>query len=216
MFREIANKPINVAQIVPIQSSVHGYTEACKHAMGGVWIITLSDGTLLCIFWSYEFPPEIIKLLEEGIISINDLEMAGVLVGWLVLEHLLPSLTFVAAGIQCDNSSSVSWSTKFTAQSLVTGHLLCALALRQQICKAAPVLVVPIDGKLNLMVDFASRYSSDPSLKKSSPSLFHYFNTNFPQKNLWEEFHLPPKFGSLVMIDSGVVAKITWTCQKYW
>ena len=97
--------------------------------MGGVWIITLNDGTLRCIFWSYDFPPEIIELLKEGIISINDLEMVGVFIGWLVLEHLLPSLTFVAAGIQCDNSSSVSWSTKFTAQSLIASHLLRALAL---------------------------------------------------------------------------------------
>ena len=125
--------------------------------------------------------------------------MAGILIGWLVLEHLLPSLTFVAAGIQCDNSSSVSWSTKFTTRSLIAGHLLRALALRQQICKAAPLLVVPIDGKSNIMADIASRYSSDHSLKNSSPSLFHYFNTNFPQKNSWEQFHLPPKLGSLVM-----------------
>ena len=164
--------------------------------MGGIWIITLSDGTLQCIFWSYEFPPEIITLLKEGIISINNLEMAGVLVGWLVLEHLLQSLSFVAAGIQCDNSSSISWSIKFTAPSLLAGHLLGALALHQQICKAAPLLIVPIDGKSNIMEDIVSRYSSDLSLKNSSPTLFHYFNTKFPQKNLWEEFHLPPKLGS--------------------
>ena len=46
MFQEIANRPINVAQIVPIQPSVQGYTDACKYAMGGVWIITLSNQTL--------------------------------------------------------------------------------------------------------------------------------------------------------------------------
>ena len=199
LFREIANKPINVAQIVPATPQIHGYTDACKYAAGGVWLITLSDGSLRCVVWTYTFPLEIVKLLEDGIISINDLEMAGILLGWLVLEHLLPSLTFIPTGIQCDNSSSVAWSTKFTARSLVAGHLLRALALRQQICKSAPLLVIPIAGHDNTMADVASRFSSDPSLQQSSPTLLKFFNSHFPQKNSWEEFHLRPKLGSLVM-----------------
>ena len=178
---------------------IHGYTDACKYAAGGVWIFTLTDGSLRCVLWSYTFPPDIVRLLEDEIISIKDLEMAGILLGWLVLEHLLPSLTFVPAGIQCDNSSSVSWSQKFTARSLVAGHLLRALALRQQICKSAPLLVVPIAGEANRMADVASRFSSDTTLQHSSPTLLHYFNSNFPQTNSWEEFHLRPKLGSLVM-----------------
>ena len=200
LFCEIANQPINVTQIVPIMPRIHGYIDACKYVAGGVWILTLNDGSLRCIFWSYTFPPEIVQLLDDRIISINDLEMAGILIGWLVLEHLLPSLTFVPAGIQCDNLSSVSWSLKFTARSLIAGHLLRALALRQQICKSAPLLVVPISGTANIMADVASRFYTDKSLQKSSPTLLHYFNSNFLQKNSWEEFHLRQKLGSLVML----------------
>ena len=70
--------------------------------------------------------------------------MAGVDLHWLVLEHLLLSLHLLQAVIQCDNSALVRWSTKFTAKSLQAGHLLRALALRQQICGSALLLVIPI------------------------------------------------------------------------
>jgi hypothetical protein len=38
LFREIANKPINVAQIIPKLPNAHGYSDACKYGAGGVWI----------------------------------------------------------------------------------------------------------------------------------------------------------------------------------
>jgi len=76
-------------------------------------------------------PPDIVLLFET--ISINDLEMAGVLLEqWLALEELVPDLTLANVGIQCDNSSTVHWSRKFSARSFCAGYLLRALALRQQ------------------------------------------------------------------------------------
>ena len=36
---------------------------------------------------------EIVLLFKNGELSINDFEMAGILLEWLVLEHLLPSLS---------------------------------------------------------------------------------------------------------------------------
>ena len=166
---------------------------------GGVWIIPQMDGTVRFIVWTVPFPPDIIDLIEQNLLSINDLEMAAVLIGWLVLEHLLPTLQFFSAGIQCDNSSTVHWTSKFTAKSIIAGHLLRALALRQQICGAAPLTVIPIPGILNAMADVASRFHSDKTFSKSSPTLLHYFNSHFKQTTSWEEFHLPPKLTSRVM-----------------
>ena len=199
LFREIANHPINVAQLVPTLPDNIGYCDACKHAAGGVWIIPQENNTNRHVFWTCDFPADIILLFQNGLLSINDFEMAGILLEWLVLEHLLPSLSNSQSGISCDNSSAVHWTRKFTARSLTAGHLLRALALRQQICKAPPILVISIAGSLNTMADVASRYSSDASMQKHSPSLLHYFNTNFKQTTSWEEFRLPPKLSSHVM-----------------
>ena len=39
LFHEIANKPINVAQLVPNLPNFHSYSDACKYGAGGVWIL---------------------------------------------------------------------------------------------------------------------------------------------------------------------------------
>ena len=199
LFREIANKPINVAQIIPKLPNAHGYSDACKYGAGGVWIIPGPNGTIRYIFWSIVFPPEVIRLFELHILSINDLEMAGVLLAWLVLECHMPSLHHLQAGIECDNSSSVHWTRKYSAKSLRAGHLLRALALRQQICGSAPLLVIGIKGILNDMADVASRYASDKSMQAKAASLLSYFNTHFKQETSWEQFPFPPKLLSLVI-----------------
>ena len=195
---QIANHPINVAQLVARLPDTHGYTDACKHGAGGVWIIH-PTAVPAYFFWTIAFPKEIVTRLSDHTLSINDLEMAGVFLGWLVLEYLMPDLEFHQVGIQCDNSSTVHWSRKFTARSLVSGHLLRALAFRQQLRSAAPLLVASIPGDDNKMADVASRYHSDVTLQNKAPSLTSYFNSYFKQPSSWIEFHLPPRLTSRVM-----------------
>ena len=125
--------------------------------------------------------------------------MAGILLAWLALECHMPSLHKMQAGLQCDNTSSVHWTRKYSAKSQIAGHLLRALALRQQICGSAPFLVISIEGLLNDMADVASRYSSDSKMQAKAPSLLSYFNTHFKQDNSWEQFPFPPKLLSLVI-----------------
>ena len=199
LFQNIVTNKINVPQLVPALPNCHGYSDACKHGAGGVWILPGPKGTNRYILWSIDLSPDIIARMNTRKLSINDLEMAGVLLQWLVLEAHMPTLQHVQAGIECDNTSTVYWSTKFTARSLIAGHLLRALALRQQICKSAPLLVISIAGELNIMADVASRYSSDNALKKNAPSLLSYFNSNFKQETSWTEYHLPPRLVPRVM-----------------
>ena len=106
LFRDIVNQPVNIAQLIPTAPKNHGYSDACKRGAGGVWILPGPKGPRF-IVWYVQFPPVILMLLEAGLLSINDLEMAGVLLEWLVLEAHFPSLQHVQAGIGCDNSSSV-------------------------------------------------------------------------------------------------------------
>jgi hypothetical protein len=201
LFKQIANVPINVAQIVPTTPEKLGYTDACKHAAGGVWILPSPppSQTVRYIVWTVPFPADIVQLFNTHTITINDLELTGVFLAWLTLEHLLPSLQHANIGIKCDNSSTVAWARKFSARSLRAGHILRALALRQQLCKSSPLLVVHTPGLQNDMADVASRFSSTPALYNASPNLLSYFNKHFKQKTSWEIFHLPKKLVSLVM-----------------
>jgi hypothetical protein len=126
--------------------------------------------------------------------------MAGVLLAWLVPECHMPSLNHLQAGIKCNNSSSVHWIRKYSAKSLRAGHLLRALlALRQQICASAPLLVIGIKGILNDMADVVSRYASDKLMQAKAASLLSYFNTHFKQETSWEQFPFPPKLLSYLL-----------------
>ena len=59
IFCKIANKPINIEQITLVMPNIHGYMDACKYAMRDIWILQLQDGSLRCIFWTYDFPPKL-------------------------------------------------------------------------------------------------------------------------------------------------------------
>ena len=67
------------------------YVDSSKGAVGGTWITILPFSTPFYITWKFEWPTDIINNLisdqnKQGNITINDLEMAGVLLAWLVLE----------------------------------------------------------------------------------------------------------------------------------
>ena len=69
----------------------------------------------------------------DGDITINDLELAGLVLGWLVLEQVCDDLAFKHIGIFCDNMSAVSWTYKgSTGTSNIAGRLLRFLALGQR------------------------------------------------------------------------------------
>ena len=100
LFREIANHPINVAQLVPTLPDNIGYYDACKYAAGGVWIIPQENNTNRRIFWACDFPPDIVLLFKNGLLSINDSRrQAFCLSGWYlnICCHLSPTLNLVSA-----------------------------------------------------------------------------------------------------------------------
>ena len=66
-----------------------GYSDSCGLGTGGVWTPGLS--TIDFIVWQYEWPQDIKNRLitdqnPSGDITINDLELAGVVMNFLVLE----------------------------------------------------------------------------------------------------------------------------------
>ena len=160
------------------------------------------------VTWRVEFPQDIQDDLctaenPDGKITMNDLELAGVVLGWLVLEKLVPNLRFKHIGMNCDNSTAVSWSNKYrTAKSIPAARLLRLLSLRMHRRQVSPLLVIHISGELNGMADKLSRsFGSTGNAFDIDESLTNFFNKSYPlpQGHSWKEFQIPSSLFSRVM-----------------
>ena len=66
-------------------------------------------------------------------LKINDLELAGMVLLWMVLEYVWHNLVFKHVGFLCDNKYVVAWAYKgITYTSLPAGHLLRLLSIQKQ------------------------------------------------------------------------------------
>ena len=206
MITIMNQRPTSVLELVHNTPHFIGYTDSSKSAIGGVW--THGKKSLQSQWvWRLEWPQEIQQRLNskehpKGSLSINDLEMAGLLMGWLVLEQIIPeSIQGAHIGLFCDNTSAVAWTNKHsTSTSIIAGHLLRALALRQHVNRTSPLTTVHIKGEANKMADVASRSFTDKIFTQTNTTFLQTFNKTFPlQKNSWREFHIPKKLASRVI-----------------
>jgi hypothetical protein len=146
-------------------------------------------------------PPRL-AIQPEGDITINDLEMAGLLLQCLVLEMLVP-LKHEHVAAWCDNTSTVSWARRMTSSRSRIGHrLVRALMMRINVNEASPLVTVLIQGCRNDMGDVVSR-SFGPAGKalavtfdSSNPSFLNSFNSQFPLDQ--DDKELSTKVSSLV------------------
>ncbi len=101
--------------------------------------------------WPKDIQEELVSdTNKKGTLTVNDLEMAGLLLQTLVLEHLVTDLKHQHAAAWVDNTSAVSWANKLAArQTKVAGRLLRTLALRMRINEASPMVTLSIAGKDN-------------------------------------------------------------------
>ena len=207
IVKHLTKNPTHVLQLVDGYPDFIGYTDACKKGAGGVWFGLTED--IGHVVWRVEFPPDIQEELctrenPKGKITMNDLELAGVVLGWLVLEKLVPDLRFKHVGMNCDNSTAVSWTNKYrTAKSIPAARLLRLLSLRMHRRKVCPMLVISIAGEDNDMADKSSRSfgSKGNAFDDIHQSLTDFFNSNYPlpQNHSWKEFVIPSDLFSRVM-----------------
>ena len=205
IIKQVAKIPTHVLQLVHIYPDFLGYNDACKLGAGGVWFGITED--IGYIVWRVKWPDDIANNLvtwdnPTGKYTMNDLELAGVVLEWLVLECLVPDLIFKAAGMNCDNTTSTAWATKFrTAKSAAAAKLLRLLAFRMYMRKAAPAMTIGVAGIENDMADVASRSFKDGGAFIKHMPLLTYFQKNFPlpQGKSWKEFHVPSDLLSRVI-----------------
>ncbi len=85
------------------------------------------------LFFASEWPADIKKNIVSssnptGGLTKSDLEMAGLLMLWLVLEGVCPSLSEKHVTLFSDNSPTVSWVTRLASKKLlVAEHMVQAL-----------------------------------------------------------------------------------------
>ena len=205
LVKQVGSRETSILELVPRKAHYIGYMDSSKSAVGGVW----TNGTKSLKeqwVWRLEWPQEVQNQLvsesnPSGTISINDLEMAGILLGWLALEYIIPDLKHAHIGMFCDNMSTVSWTNKkSTSTSTIAGHLLRALALRQHVNKSSPLSTVHIEGKKNTMADMASRSFNEPCFTNANKPFLQTFQSLFPlQTSSWREFSHPKKISYRVI-----------------
>ena len=182
--QHLAKQPTPVQLLVPDYPHLLQYTDACGLGAGGV----ITPGLSACpyIVWQFEWPLDIQRQLVSaknptGTLTINDLELAGLVLGWLVLEAICDNLQFAHIGTFCDNTSAVAWCTKgHTSKSLAAAQLLRFLFVRQRIRQTSSLIPVSIAGEDNTMADIASRAFKNGEYFAASKNLTSFFNTKFP------------------------------------
>ncbi len=132
---------------------------------------------------------------KGGTLTNSDLEMAGLLLLWLMIEHICSCLVEKRVALFSDNSPTVSWVQCMACQSsLIAEQLICVLALWINSQQSCPLTTLHITGDQNTMTDIPLRsFGSKPKWHfKNEHDLLTFFNLSFPlpNKNSWSVRHL--------------------------
>ena len=132
------------------------------------------------------WPEDIKELFHKGDITNSDLEMAGLLMIWLVMEEVYQKLRASHVALFSDNSPTIGWVKRLAARvTLVAMQLLRALTLQLKKAGASPLKPLHIAGEENSMTNIPSRsFGSNLAwFCKNDTDLLNLFNTNFPFPN---------------------------------
>lgn len=150
LIRAMARDPSQIPLLIPKDPDFIHHTDACKLGAGGV--IRSGNRTIKPIVWQFRWPQEIQEMLitaenPNGKLTINDLELAGIVLGWLIMEMAEKDLDFSHVGMFCDNTSATAWANKgHSTKSLAAARLLRFLALRQRTRRVSSLTTVHIAG----------------------------------------------------------------------
>ena len=202
MFKVLGKEPIQCSQLVPGTPDYIGYCDACNYGAGGIWLS--GSKTLRPLVWRIKWPPDIVQRIKDKHLTINDLEMAGLVFQYLLLEKLV-DMPNTQSAVWCDNTSAVSWTVKMNSQKSVIGQQLTRiLSLRMLVNKSSHLAALSIAGVDNDLADLASR-----SFKKTGvhgnydltdEEFLTKFNSDFPlqQGASWLFLRHRDKISSLV------------------
>jgi len=132
--------------------------------------------------------------------------MAGLLLLWLVMESVCGSLKENRVALFSDNSPMVGWVRHLaTRGSMVSAHLIRALALRHKLNGTCPITPLHIAGEENSMTDIPSRsFGSEPKW---------HCKSNTDLLTLWTVFQISYAVGMRV---TSVLQMKDFTLEEWW
>ena len=193
-------KPVSLHAVAIRSPTLTGFSDAAGKkdgGMGGYW--ELGNGTV--IWWREIFPLEITDRLtrdrgEEriGDITINDLELAGVIANFVVLRQVLgdEGMRHAVLLSRADNTSAVSWIRKCVSKGR-RGRLLLQILeelLEETECNILATFVAGVDNLADLPSRSFTKEFGQMSSRKTEEELAKLLGVG--QANLIEH-HLEEK-----------------------
>ena len=186
ILRESTLAPTKCSQLVPGWPDYVGIVDASGHGVGGV-IVGENKACIPTVF-RYEWPPDIKREINSeknpsGKLTNSDLECAGLLILYLVMEDVCNIDKGTHVALFSDNSPTVHWVRRLASKSSqVAGQLIRALALRLGMSGASPLTTLHIPGDENGITDIPSRSFGKPAKWhcKDESELLTLFQSKFP------------------------------------
>ena len=207
LLRESTLAPTRCSELVSAWPDYVGVKDASGHGVGGI-IIGENKSCVPTVFrfeWPEDIKQEIVSDSNpKGKLTNSDLECAGLLMLWLVMEDVCSIQSGDHVALFSDNAPTVAWATRLAAKSsLVAGQLIRALALRLKVMKASPLSTLHISGVQNAMTDIPSRsFGTPPKWHcQTENDLLTMFNSKFPLPNQasWTGYQVGSKISTLVL-----------------
>ena len=198
ILRESTLAPTKCTQLVPGWPDYVGIVDASGHGVGGV-IVGENKACTPTVF-RYEWPPDIKQEINSeenptGKLTNSDLECAGLLLLYLVMEDVCDIDKGTHVALFSDNSPTVHWVRRLASKSSrVAGQLIRALALRLGISGASPLTTLHIPGDENGITDIPSRSFGEPAKWHCNDEyeLLTLFQSKFPlpDQQCWTVYQL--------------------------
>jgi len=197
LLRESICAPTLCRELVTGWPDYVAIVDASGHGVGIVVVGEVSPciPTVARFEWPKDIKDSIVSEKNPtGTITNSDLETAGALLAWLVVEGVctIPPGTHVA--IYSDNEATVTRMVKRKSRARIAAHLVRALSLRLKFRQASPLSPLHIPGKQNMITDVPSRsFGSVPAWHWKSLLEFQtHFNSMFPlpSQHSWAVFVL--------------------------
>jgi len=161
--------------------------------------------TVFRLEWPQEIRDDLVSDTNPtGTITNSDLEFAGYLLLWLVMEEVCPDLVHKHVGMLSDNQPSVCWLKRMASKSsFLAKCMLQIIALRQKMRQTSPLTPQHIKGDHNSITDIPSRsFGSNPDWHfKTHEELLTFFNARFPlpSQNSWTVFQISKRLSTKVI-----------------
>jgi hypothetical protein len=162
LLRESAREPTKCSELIMKHPDFIGVKDASVHGVGG--IIVGENKKCIPTVFRFEWPEWVKEEVRKtnsgrgGTLTNSDLEMAGLLLLWLIMEDVCKIEAGHHSAVFSDNSPTVTWAQRLACRgSLVADQLIRAIALRMKQLRASPLTPLHIAGEENNMTDIPSR-----------------------------------------------------------